>query len=86
MTALLPGAGLVDVRTAHRIVEAGFHSPEQYVDFSWSHGQRAMWEAVPEGERDDLRRRALQLLDQMARRDGGLRFAQDVRHTLGRRP
>jgi hypothetical protein len=41
---------------------------------------------VPEGERGDLERRALELLREVERRDGGLRFTQDVRHTLGRRP
>jgi ubiquinone/menaquinone biosynthesis C-methylase UbiE len=86
VAALLTGAGLVDVRTAHRTVEAVFSTPERWVSFSWSHGQRAMWEHVPEGERDDLERRALELLREVERRDGGLRFTQDVRHTLGRRP
>jgi SAM-dependent methyltransferase len=86
VAALLTGAGLVDVRTAHRTVEAAFDSPEQWVEFSWSHGQRAVWESVPEGERDDLTRRAVELLREVERRDGGLRFTQDVRHTVGRRP
>ena len=86
VAALLTGAGLVDVRTAHRTVEAVFASPEQWVDFSWSHGQRAVWESVPEDERDDLRRRIVEVLRDVERRDGGLRFSQDVRHTVGRRP
>ena len=86
VAALLTGAGLVDVRTAHRSVEAVFDSPEQWVEFTWSHGQRAMWEAVPEDERDDLRRRALERLREAERRDGGLRLRQDVRHTVGRLP
>jgi ubiquinone/menaquinone biosynthesis C-methylase UbiE len=86
VAALLTGAGLVDVRTAHRTVELVVASPEQWVEFSWSHGQRAMWEHVPEDERDDLRDRALDVLREVERRDDGLRFRQDVRHTLGRRP
>lgn len=86
VAGLLTGAGLVDVRTTHRTVDAAFDSPEHWVDFSWSHGQRAMWECVPEGERDDLRRRAVDLLREVERRDGGLRFDQDVRHTVGRLP
>jgi hypothetical protein len=86
VAALLSGAGLVDVRTAHRTVELVVASPEQWVDFSWSHGQRAMWEHVPEDARDDLRDRALELLREVERRDGELRFRQGVRHTLGRRP
>ena len=84
--ALLTGAGLVGVRTAHRTVEAAFDSPEHWVEFSWSHGQRAMWEHVPEDERDDVRSSVLGRLREVERSDGGLRFTQDVRHTLGRRP
>jgi SAM-dependent methyltransferase len=86
VAGLLTGAGLVDVRTAHRSVDAAFDSPEHWVEFSWSHGQRALWESVPESEREDLRRRALDVLREIERRDGELRFSQDVRHTLGRTP
>lgn len=86
VAALLSGAGLGDVRTASRTVEAVFDSPEHWVEFSWSHGQRAMWEHVPEDARDDLRTRALALLRDVEHRDGGLRFTQQVRHTLGRLP
>lgn len=86
VAALLTGAGLVDVRTVHRTVEVVFDRPERWVDFSWSHGQRAMWEHVPEGERETLRGRALAVLQDVERRDGGLRLRQVVRHTLGRRP
>ena len=85
VAALLTGAGLVDVRTAHRTVEAAFDSPEHWVEFSWSHGQRAMWEQVPEDERDGLRQRVVELLREVERQDGRLGFGQDVRHTLGRR-
>ena len=82
MEALLRDAGLVDVRTAHREVTAEFADPQQWVDFSWSHGQRAMWEAVPESERDDVRARVVSLLEGYA----PLGFTQTIRHTLGRRP
>jgi len=86
VAGLLTGAGLVDVRTAHRTVEAAFDSPERWVAFSWSHGQRALWERVPQDERDDLQHRVLAVLREVERRDGGLRLTQDVRHTFGRRP
>ena len=84
--ALLRDAGLADVRTTHRTVDAAFSGPEQWLAFSWSHGQRAMWEHVPEDERDAVRDRATAVLVEMARQDGRLGFRQDVRHTLGRRP
>ena len=83
---LLRDAGLACVRTAHRTVEAVFSGPEQWLAFSWSHGQRAMWENVPEAERDDVRLRLTAVLRQVAEREGRLSLVQDVRHTLGRRP
>lgn len=86
VATLLTDAGLAEVRSAHRTVEAAFDSPEQWVDFSWSHGQRAMWESVPEDEREPLRSRLLHVLRALERDAGGLRFSQDLRHTLGRLP
>lgn len=83
---LLRDAGLEDVRTVTADVEAVFSGPEQWLDFSWSHGQRAMWEAVPVEEHPDLRRRATAMLEQVAGPGRRLSFVQQVRYTLGRRP
>jgi len=85
MAALLAGAGLVEVRTAHRRVEAVFADARQWVDFSWSHGQRVMWEAVPVDRHDDVRRQAVELLEEIRDADGRMAFSQDVRYTLGQR-
>ena len=82
VAGLLEHAGLINVRTTHRTVAARFRDPAHWVEFSWSHGQRAMWEHVPAEERDDVVRRATELL----RTWDDLQFSQDVRHTLGRRP
>lgn len=86
MQTLLQAAGYVEVRTAHLTVEARFVDAEQWHAFSWSHGQRAMWEAVPPGQREDLRRRAVALLADWGSADGSLSLTQDCRYTLGRRP
>ena len=86
MEQLLRDAGLEQVRTAARTVEARFRDAEQYLAFSWSHGQRAMWEAVPEDRRDEVRGQVVALLTAQQARDGALAFSQRVRHTLGRRP
>lgn len=80
--ALLRDAGLEAVRTVRRTVTATFSGPEQWERFSWSHGQRAMWEAVPAEHRDGLRQQAQGLLAQWE----PLSMVQGVRHTLGRRP
>lgn len=85
VSGLFSDAGFEDVRTSHHDVEAVFDSPEHLLRFTWSHGQRAMWEAVPEVERDGIAR---QLLDTAARRadpSGRLRLRQQVRHTLALR-
>ena len=82
MEQLLRDAGYVDVRTAHRTVRAEFADPQQWLDFSWSHGQRALWEAVPGQERDAVRARAVEVLEGF----DDLSLTQQVRHTLARRP
>jgi len=82
VAGLLADSGLADVSTAHRTVEAIFRDAEHLLEFSWSHGQRAMWEAVPEPERPELR----QKISAATRKIGKLRFTQDVRYTLGHRP
>lgn len=82
---LLRDSGLSDVRTAHRTVEAVFAGPAQWLEFSWSHGQRAMWEAVPVEEHPAVTRQVTALLEGFADTDGHLALSQDVRYTLGRR-
>lgn len=86
VSALLQEAGLADVRTAHRTVEAVFRDPEHLLEFTWSHGQRAMWEAVPEDQWDVLRSRIIEQAMGFRESSGELRFTQEVRLTLGRRP
>lgn len=79
---LLTDGGLTGVRTTHRTAEAVFHDAEHLLQFSWSHGQRAMWEAVPEAEHSLLRAQ----ITAAVREAGTLHFTQEVRYTLGRRP
>ena len=83
---LLSDAGLTDVRTARRTVTATFRDAEHLLRFSWSHGQRAMWEAVPETEHEALRRRIGEEARTYGDASGSFSFSQQIRHTLGRRP
>ncbi len=83
---LLVDGGLTGVRTVHRRVEPVFAGGEHLVEFTWSHGQRAMWEAVPAAEHDAVRAQLLEATRGLADGSGRLSFTQDVRHTLGRRP
>ena len=86
MEQLLRDAGLTQVRTVTTEVTASFRDADQWVDFSWSHGQRAMWEAVPAAEHEQVRDRVRALLDGFRSSDGSLGFTQQIRHTLGRKP
>lgn len=82
---LLVDAGFEDVRTVTHTVEAVFRDPAQFLEFSWSHGQRAMWDAVPAGQIDELRAAMARAVGDAADASGRIAFAQEVRHTLGRR-
>ena len=86
MAALLHDAGLAEVRTVHTTVTAVARDLDHWHEFSWSHGQRGMWERVPPGERDRVRRAAYAILEPTLRTDGALELTQDVRYTLGVRP
>jgi ubiquinone/menaquinone biosynthesis C-methylase UbiE len=83
---LFKDAGLVDVHTVRTVVPAVFRNPEQWLDFSWSHGQRARWENVPAGLHQPLQEAAFALLEDACADDGTITFNQDVRYTLGRNP
>lgn len=85
MEELLADAGLVDVRTARRTVVARFRDVDHLVEFSWSHGQRAMWEAVPPAERAKVRARIVERVAEHGPWPDGIVFTQDIRYTLGRR-
>lgn len=86
MEALLVGAGFASVSTVSTTVEAVMKDPDHWHAFSWSHGQRAMWEHVPEEERPAVRAAAYDLLEPARRADGSIALAQQVRYTLGARP
>jgi hypothetical protein len=83
MEALLEEAGYADVRTVVDTIDVHFADAEQWEAFSWSTGQRAMWLAIPESERPDVRARALALLAEQAGPAGPITFQQSVRHTIG---
>ena len=82
---LLRSAGLVGVRTVSRRIDAAFRDAEHFVEFSQSHGQRAMWDQVPADRLDGLRERVTAAAGASAGPDGRITFQQDVRYTLGAR-
>jgi len=84
--ALLADAGFVGVRTVRQAVDATFDDVEHLLRFSWSHGQRATWEAVPPGERHVVRAEIVERAAGLGLGPGPFTLSQDVRHTLGHRP
>lgn len=86
---LLRGAGLEDVRTETSTVVARFRDGEHLLAWTWSHGQRVMWESVPEDRHAEVRAEVLSLAEAArgsGSADGGIALSQVVRRTLGRRP
>ena len=82
---LLTDAGFHQPRTVSRQMSTTFVDGEQWHTWSWSHGQRAMWEFVPEAERPAVKERALDVLRGTTDADGRLSLTQEVRYTLGDR-
>lgn len=85
VAGLFSESGLVDVRTARHTTVAEFRDAAHFLDFTWSHGQRAMWEAVPPAQRPKLENQIVDLVRDFAGA-GPLQLTQGVRYTLGRRP
>jgi SAM-dependent methyltransferase len=83
MEELLATAGFVEVRTAVTTVPVRFEGPDDWYRWTMSHGQRQMWDAVPEDEVASVRATAAEILLANPRPDGRLGFDQQVRYTLG---
>jgi len=81
MSELLAGAGFAAVDHQMIDVELRFESPAQWVEWSRSHGQRAMWDAVPDAARRELEAAVDALLSGHRGPDGLIRMGQQVRLT-----
>lgn len=82
VAALLSATGGVGVRTSHLDVEAVFDSPAHLLQFSRSHGQLAMWEAVPADKWELVARQLTETTSRLAEPGGRLVLRQQVRYTL----
>ncbi len=83
---LVGEAGFARVRTVNRDFEVVFTGPDQWHEWSWSHGQRAYWELVPAAERDRVRASASERIEQSRGPDGRIALSQTVRYTIAERP
>lgn len=76
----------MEVRTVHLALRTVLNGPEQWRDFSWSHGQRGLWGAAGVEHHATLLADALALLEAAREPDGTVALRQDVRYTLGVMP
>ncbi|MCU1459175.1 MAG: Ubiquinone/menaquinone biosynthesis C-methylase UbiE [Actinomycetia bacterium] len=82
---LLSHAGFGDVRTTTMTLPVRFDDEDHWYRWTWSTGQRRMWESIPAEQHAATRAAAYEQLDRCRDGDGRIGFDQDVRFTLGRR-
>jgi len=85
ITALLGehGFGSVD----HLEVDYGieFRDPDHWIEWSWSHGARQLWEMIDDADRPAAHATAVEALSSLAEPDGSLLHQWRVRYTIARR-
>ena len=81
---LFTAAGFGDVTTDHDTVPVRFENEDHWHEWTWSVGQRRMWEAVPESERAAVKATAYERLAGCRDHEGRIGFDQVVRYTLAR--
>jgi ubiquinone/menaquinone biosynthesis C-methylase UbiE len=79
---LVTAAGYTGVRTARFDVEVTFADVDEWCAFSRSHGQRAMWDAIPEADHDSVKALVAEHLEKARGADGRIHLNQQVRCTL----
>lgn len=83
---LVRAGGFEDVRAESCPLEVTFTDAEQWHAWSWSHGQRAVWERVPIEEREAVRAAAAARLKDARGADGLIRLSQRIRFTFACAP
>lgn len=83
---LFRDAGLTEVRTAGFTMSTAFDDIEHWHRWSTSHGQRVLWDNVPDESRPAVLERAAETLATARDNSGRIQLSQQVRLTLGRRP
>ncbi len=83
---LLSTSGLSPVSTAGFEVAVSFTDVAHWAAWSRSHGQRAMWNAVPPEHQAEVMEQARERLEACRTDDGSLVITQQIRVTTGIRP
>lgn len=81
--ALVRDVGFRDVRTVSTTIPVRFADEDQWYDWSWFVGQRALWERMSDEERVATRDATYERLQACRDVDGRIGFDQVVRYTLG---
>lgn len=77
-------AGFAGASTLERKHPITFADPDQWIRWSWSHGQRVFWELVPEEHQQDVHAQVRTALDRLREPDGSIVMIQTVRYTVAR--
>jgi ubiquinone/menaquinone biosynthesis C-methylase UbiE len=78
---LVTAAGYTDVRTVCLDIGVTFTDVHEWYAFSRSHGQRAMWDAIPHADQPRVKAGAAAHLEQARHTDGRIHLTQQVRYT-----
>jgi len=80
---LLASAGMHDITTAEEEYGLTFRDEDEWWSWSWSHGTRMLFEAVPDAQRDEFRRDALTQARALRDRHGTIRARMRATLTRG---
>ncbi|KAA2256346.1 methyltransferase domain-containing protein [Solihabitans fulvus] len=83
--AALRDAGFGSVRTVTERHRTRFASAEDWWAFGWSHGQRLVWEQIPEESLEPARHATFTALAEISGPNGCLTWDTDVHYTIGER-
>lgn len=83
--ALVEAAGFSDIHTSSYELPVRFTDVDHWRRWSWSHGQRTHWLAVPSDSRADVLQNIEATIAPILERDGGFTLTQTIRQTFARR-
>jgi SAM-dependent methyltransferase len=86
VTDAFAAAGLRCVRSHERTIPLTFASADEWYAWSWSHGERAVWESMSPSRRAAAKEFAYDRINEMIERIGAAELAVTVRCTVGERP
>ncbi|WFR71174.1 methyltransferase domain-containing protein [Prescottella defluvii] len=79
-------AGLVDARSTNFDLDLHFDDADQWYAWTRSHGQRLLWDAIPDDELERVRDAAFERLDGWRDDEGRITSRHRIRLTLAQRP